>query len=120
MENPFIVLKFGGTSVASASKWAEIALQAKRVLASKRRCWLAVSAVSGTTNLLEKSLKEAVVDTGKDFPADSVPNEDVSFDSFKQLASYNEIVRIHKELWDELNLGDEYNGEYQKADGSIE
>ena len=71
MQNPFIVLKFGGTSVASASKWAEIALQAKRVLASKRRCWLAVSAVSGTTNLLEKALKEAVEDTGKDFPKDS-------------------------------------------------
>jgi bifunctional diaminopimelate decarboxylase / aspartate kinase len=110
--NAFVVLKFGGTSVASAAKWAEITLQAKRVIASNRRCWLTVSAVTKVTNLLENSLKEAV-ESNND-------SHNVSFDNFQNLASYDKIVSIHTKLWSDLGLGtDEYKEEFQTLLGLL-
>ena len=116
-EKPFVVLKFGGTSVASAAKWAEITLQAKRVIASSKRCWLAVSAVTKITNLLETSLKEAVENSNNNNNNNSVNgnnNTDVTFNDFHNLTSYDKIVNIHTKLWNDLGLGtDGYKEQFQ-------
>lgn len=49
----WIVLKFGGTSVASRERWETIRTQAARVLEEGARPLVVCSAVSGVTNLLE-------------------------------------------------------------------
>ena len=59
LELPFAVLKYGGTSVASAATWAQIVARV-RVLLPTHRVWLVVSAVSKVTNLLLNALGEAV------------------------------------------------------------
>ena len=117
-EKPFVVLKFGGTSVASAAKWAEITLQAKRVIASSKRCWLAVSAVTKITNLLETSLKEAVENSNNNNnnnnSVNGNNNTDVTFNDFHNLTSYDKIVNIHTKLWNDLGLGtDGYKEQFQ-------
>ncbi|KAA0156511.1 hypothetical protein FNF28_06630 [Cafeteria roenbergensis] len=56
----WVVLKFGGTSVARLARWRTIANRAKEVLAEGRRVWIVVSAVSQVTNALERALADAV------------------------------------------------------------
>ncbi|MCA9730058.1 MAG: hypothetical protein KC729_20410, partial [Candidatus Eisenbacteria bacterium] len=59
MSRRWIVLKFGGTSVASPARWEEIA----RVVQTRRathRVWIVISAVAGMTNLLERAVEEAL------------------------------------------------------------
>lgn len=56
----FLVLKFGGTSVASRERWEQIELEAKRVIADGARPVVVCSAISGVTNALEKLLSVAV------------------------------------------------------------
>ncbi len=60
---PFVVLKFGGTSVSSRSRWEAIGglIRSRR---SEGFCPVVVcSAVSGVSNLLERLLPEAVAGT---------------------------------------------------------
>lgn len=56
----WVVLKFGGTSVAKAERWAVIAEQVKRVLAAGERPFVVVSAVSQVTNRLNRCIEEAI------------------------------------------------------------
>jgi len=56
-----VVLKFGGTSVATAARWATIAAQAERRLAERRRPLIVCSALAGISNRLEEMLGLAVV-----------------------------------------------------------
>lgn len=51
--HPWRVLKFGGTSVATADRWKNIAHIVDRTLADGVRCVLVCSAVSGISNKLE-------------------------------------------------------------------
>ena len=50
----WVVMKFGGTSVASAACWDTIARQAARHLDQGRNVLVVVSALSGVTNLLSR------------------------------------------------------------------
>ena len=57
---PFIVLKFGGTSVANADRWRVIAQIARTHLSSDRRPIVVCSAVAGVSNALEGLLTAAL------------------------------------------------------------
>ena len=54
---PWIVMKFGGTSVSTAQCWSTICEQARVNLAGGKRVMIVVSALSGTTNLLTRLTK---------------------------------------------------------------
>lgn len=56
---PAIVLKFGGTSVATATNWQSI-LQRVQALSATHRVWVTISALAGVSNLLEQSVSEAL------------------------------------------------------------
>jgi len=49
---PWVVMKFGGTSVSSVARWHTIITQAERGRSEGRKVLLVVSALSGITNLL--------------------------------------------------------------------
>ena len=57
---PWIVLKFGGTSVATLANWTNIALVAGERCAEGARVLIVHSAVSGITDRLERLLETAV------------------------------------------------------------
>lgn len=59
MRGPWVVLKFGGTSVAAAEHWDTIAAEARARHDAGRRVLLVCSALSGVTNRLERALAEA-------------------------------------------------------------
>ena len=61
---PWVVCKFGGTSVASAANWARIAARARALVTAGSRVWLVVSAVSGVTNALLGALEDALAPEG--------------------------------------------------------
>lgn len=62
-DRPWLVMKFGGTSVASLARWRQIdALVAERL--REHRVIVVASAVAGVTNLLEAALHEAPADGG--------------------------------------------------------
>jgi len=56
----WVVLKFGGTSVATAERWATIAGRVERRLAEGRRPLVVCSALAGVSNRLEEMLARAV------------------------------------------------------------
>ncbi|MEM9100920.1 MAG: bifunctional aspartate kinase/diaminopimelate decarboxylase [Pseudomonadota bacterium] len=58
--NPWIVLKFGGTSVSTAKNWATIAKVVKQKLENKARVCIVHSALSGVSNQLEEALNRSV------------------------------------------------------------
>ena len=62
---PWLVMKFGGTSVSSVDCWKTICDQARRNMESGKQVLIVVSALSGVTNLLTR-LAEGVDDTEKD------------------------------------------------------
>jgi len=57
---PYAVLKFGGTSVASRSRWQTIANVIQEHLENGYRPFVVCSAVAGVSNTLDKLLGEAV------------------------------------------------------------
>jgi diaminopimelate decarboxylase/aspartate kinase len=57
---PWVVLKFGGTSVSSLQNWRNIASVVRERLAAGRRVLIVHSAVSGITDRLEKLLAAAL------------------------------------------------------------
>jgi diaminopimelate decarboxylase/aspartate kinase len=59
MALPWIVLKFGGTSVSSAASWAEIA-RIVRGHAPAHRVWIVASALTGVSDRLEAAVDEAL------------------------------------------------------------
>lgn len=60
MNTPWVVLKFGGTSVSSPERWATIAALAGQRLAEGLRPLVVCSALSGITSQLEEMLGLAV------------------------------------------------------------
>ena len=66
---PWVVLKYGGTSVASASTWQAIAKRARELVAGGARVWIVVSALSGVTNALLRALDEALQRSGPVYTA---------------------------------------------------
>ncbi|HYL06304.1 MAG TPA: aspartate kinase, partial [Thermoanaerobaculia bacterium] len=56
----WVVLKFGGTSVATVERWATIATRVERRLAEGRRPLVVCSALAGISNRLEEMLGLAV------------------------------------------------------------
>lgn len=57
-EPAWIVLKFGGTSVATAERWSRIAERVHALLPA-HRVWIVASALAGVSNLLEQAVLEA-------------------------------------------------------------
>lgn len=57
---PWVVLKFGGTSVSTSDRWNIIIEQVNRVLNEKLRPWIVISAISQVTNLLQKAIAAAI------------------------------------------------------------
>jgi len=55
---PWVVLKFGGTSVATAERWVTIAQRVQELL-PEHRVWLVASALSQVSNRLEEALGQA-------------------------------------------------------------
>lgn len=51
---PWVVLKFGGSSVSSSARWDTICARARHHLEQGRRVLVVVSALSGVTNLLNR------------------------------------------------------------------
>ncbi|MCH9695797.1 MAG: bifunctional aspartate kinase/diaminopimelate decarboxylase [Gammaproteobacteria bacterium] len=60
--SPWVVLKFGGTSVSSASNWSTVATLLRQRLAEGLQPVVVHSALSGVSNALEELLKTAVSD----------------------------------------------------------
>ena len=60
----WVVLKFGGTSVATAERWKIIAGRVERRLAEGRRPLVVCSALAGVSNRLEELLAQAVAGGG--------------------------------------------------------
>ncbi len=58
MAEPWVVLKYGGTSVASAQNWDRIAARARELIPRRRVC-LVVSALAGITDRLERAVERA-------------------------------------------------------------
>lgn len=56
---PWVVLKYGGTSVATAPNWQVIRRRVETLLPSSR-VWVVVSALSKVTNLLLRAVEDAV------------------------------------------------------------
>ena len=54
---PWIVMKFGGTSVSSRERWETIAAQVRSVIAQGARPLVVCSAISGVTSALEEILQ---------------------------------------------------------------
>lgn len=55
---PWVVLKFGGTSVATAENWKRIARRLGQLL-PEHRTWIVVSALAGVSNRLEQAIGQA-------------------------------------------------------------
>ena len=81
----WIVLKFGGTSVATAARWATIADRAKALLPG-HRVWIVASALAGVSNRLEEAIREAL--------------------AAKTHEALDWIEREHERLADEAGLAD--------------
>ena len=59
MSRPWIVLKFGGTSVATFARWERIAARARELI-PEHRVWIVVSALAKVTDLLRDATDEAL------------------------------------------------------------
>lgn len=77
-----VVLKFGGTSVATAARWREIARITRQRLGEGRPVLIVVSALAGITNALLAAAQEG-----------------------RACAAVEEILAIHRRLREELGLG---------------
>ena len=68
---PFVVLKYGGTSVATPERWRGIAARVRELLPD-HRVWLVTSALSQVSNQLEAAIEQALARDAAD-PATRVP-----------------------------------------------
>jgi bifunctional diaminopimelate decarboxylase / aspartate kinase len=129
----WVVLKFGGTSVASLTRWEVIARRAEELLSQGLRVWIVVSAVTQVTNALERAIRDALAAPYSETEAPSasysaegggegstaVPrvvssgslSDQASVESLsslpERLKEYGWIVRRHEELGAELRLDDD-------------
>ncbi len=86
MASPWIVLKYGGTSVSTAERWAQIARRIQELLPT-HRVWIVASALAEVSNRLEAAVEEAI----HGLPPDA----------------YGWIRERHKALADEIGLDEE-------------
>lgn len=63
---PIVVIKFGGSSVATAKGWATIADRARALRAEHRRVVIVASALKGVTDALTRAVDEARHGRGED------------------------------------------------------
>ena len=112
---PWVVLKFGGTSVSTAPRWDVITNRAKDLVREGKRVLIVVSAVSGVTNLLLNCVEEALQLSAndRDVSAIGVPlsgavqspsmhfadEQPLSLDEF---ASFHAVDRKHADLTAEM------------------
>ena len=87
MQKPWIVLKFGGTSVARAELWDPIA-DRTRELAGRYRVWIVISALDGISDDLAQATRDAAAGNRSSAP--------------------RRIRRRHEELADALDLAAEF------------
>ncbi len=64
---PFVVLKYGGTSVATPERWRGIAAHVRKLLPD-HRVWIVASALSQVSNQLEAAIEQALAGDA-DIPA---------------------------------------------------
>lgn len=86
MSRPWIVLKFGGTSVATAAGWRRIA-ERIRAVRRRHRAWVVVSALAGVSDGLEACIERAI-----------------DGDATESLAA---VVEAHRALARELGVADD-------------
>eukprot|EP01113_Clastostelium_recurvatum_P002883 TRINITY_DN11239_c0_g1_i2.p1 TRINITY_DN11239_c0_g1~~TRINITY_DN11239_c0_g1_i2.p1 ORF type:complete len:512 (-),score=133.23 TRINITY_DN11239_c0_g1_i2:137-1672(-) len=60
LSEPWVAVKFGGTSVSSAFSWRQIADHIKHLRSKNKRVWVVISAVTQVSNHLEKCVEEAI------------------------------------------------------------
>jgi bifunctional diaminopimelate decarboxylase / aspartate kinase len=65
MSLPWIVLKYGGTSVATQPRWERMAARV-RELTPRHRVWVVVSALAGVTDDLRRAVEEALAGKSPD------------------------------------------------------
>jgi len=99
---PWVVLKYGGTSVASPKTW-EVILERVRELLPRNRVWIVVSALSQVTNRLLKSLDD-VMELAEDAsrpisPFSSTPLPGAGPDSSSASPSNALELPIHLRQW---------------------
>ncbi len=83
---PWVVLKYGGTSVATAGCWERVARTTQELLPA-RRVWIVASALAGISNALEQAIGEAL--------------------GSKPPLSLKSIGQVHLDLAADLGLGRE-------------
>ncbi|HKJ95649.1 MAG TPA: aspartate kinase [Gammaproteobacteria bacterium] len=99
----WVVLKFGGTSVASVERWQTIADAIERCAAGGERVMVVCSALSGVSNLLQELID--AVSAGRD-----------------TTTTLAEIRRKHEELADAMGLSadDEFGEELAELERMVE
>ena len=86
---PFVVLKFGGTSVATAERWERVAGRVRELL-PHHRVWIVASALSRVSDHLERAVADAL---GAGEPT--------------SITAFDWIADQHEELGAAIGLGDE-------------
>lgn len=87
MQKPWVVLKFGGTSVAHAERWDRIADRAGELI-DRNRVWIVISALAGVSDDLAEATRDAAAGRRSHAP--------------------RRIRRRHEELADALGLAAEF------------
>jgi bifunctional diaminopimelate decarboxylase / aspartate kinase len=85
---PWTVLKYGGTSVASAKNWGAILRRIQELLPSSR-VWVVVSALSQVTNLLLRAVDDAV---------------NPAIDAASRFAACDQVVSLHRKIASDMSL----------------
>merc|ERR1719313_2311049 len=92
---PWVVMKFGGTSVSTPERWNVITTEMKKVRADGKRPFVAISALGSVTNKLGRSVDEAL-------EKDIAPNTEGS--------NYKWIYDAHMDLAEKLGVKDDTEG----------
>merc|ERR1719321_1269804 len=92
---PWVVMKFGGTSVSTPERWKVITDQMKKIRAKGQRPFVAISALGSVTNRLIRSIDEAL-------EKDMAPGTEGS--------CYKWIYDAHMDLAKELGVADDKEG----------
>jgi diaminopimelate decarboxylase/aspartate kinase len=88
---PWVVLKFGGTSVSSSFTWKQIAAIIADLVPTKR-VWVVISALTNVTSRLEKAIEEAIRGDAPSSP---------------RLESFEWIRQAHYKLASQIGLVDD-------------
>ena len=98
---PFVVLKFGGTSVATADRWARIAARVRELLPGQR-VWIVASALSQVSNHLEGAVDQAL-----------------QADDAGRLSAFDWIAERHEALGASIGLDDDAMGPVRDLLGEL-